>query len=142
MSENIENRRSEKGFTLIELIVVLVILGLLASVVGYQIMNKVREAKSRVAKIQITELEGALTAYSLDMGHEPSTAEGLEALIRNPGSDSWNGPYLAKYEVLPPDPWQHAYQYRCPGQHGDYDIYSFGPDGTDGTDDDVCSWKQ
>jgi general secretion pathway protein G len=142
MSENCKNRKSEKGFTLIELIVVLVILGLLASVVGYQIMNKVKEAKSRIAKIQLTEFEGCLVTYSLDLGHEPATAAGLEALNRNvENNDAWNGPYLAK--DIPLDPWGHPYAYRFPGLYStNYEIYSFGPDGIEGTDDDVCSWKQ
>ncbi len=135
-----EERRSEKGFSLIELIVVLVILGLLAAVVAPRVVNKLAQGKDQIAKIQIKELEGALQMYSFDLGQFPTTSEGLDALVRNPGnSDSWKGPYLSK--ELPKDPWGHPYGYRCPGMHGDYDLYSFGADGTEGNDDDVCSWK-
>jgi general secretion pathway protein G len=140
MSVKSENRRSEKGFTLIELIVVLVILGLLAAVVGPSVYKKLAGSKDKIAKIQITELEGALQMYSFDMGHFPSSNEGLEALVRNPGtSDSWKGPYLAK--DLPKDPWDRPYAYRYPGVHGEFDIFSLGADGAEGTDDDICSWK-
>jgi general secretion pathway protein G len=141
MSDNFENRKSEKGFSLIELIVVLVILGLLAAVVGPKIMGKLSESKSRIAKIQISEFESALQVYSFDLGHLPSANEGLDALIHNTeNSDSWNGPYLGK--ELPLDPWQRAYLYRYPGNHGDFDIYSLGANGIDGDEDDVCSWKR
>jgi general secretion pathway protein G len=140
MPDKSEGRRSEKGFTLIELIVVLVILGLLAAVVGPKVYEKLAGSKSKIAKIQITELEGALQMYSFDMGQFPSSSEGLEALVRNPGSsETWKGPYLAK--ELPKDPWDRAYVYRYPGMHGEFDIFSLGPDGSEGTDDDVCSWK-
>ncbi len=134
-----ENRRSEKGFTLIELIVVLVILGLLAAVVAPNIYRNLAKGRDKIAKIQITELENALQLFSFDVGRLPNTAEGLDALVRNPGSDSWKGPYLAK--DLPKDPWGRPYQYRCPGLHGDYDLYSLGADGVEGGDDDICSWK-
>jgi general secretion pathway protein G len=142
MSDKLEDRRSERGFSLIELIVVLVILGLLAAVVGPKVMGKLKDSKNRIAKIQITELEGAVEAFSFDMGRPPTTAEGLDALVRNPTStDSWAGPYLKK--ALPVDPWQRPYQYRCPGQHGDdFDILSLGADGTEGNEDDIGSWKQ
>jgi general secretion pathway protein G len=141
MSVNIEDRRSEKGFSLIELIVVLVILGLLAAVVAPKVYDKLAKGKDQIAKIQIKELEGALQLYSFDMGRYPNTGEGLDALVRNPGSnDSWKGPYLAK--DLPKDPWGHPYVYRCPGtQERDYELSSPGADGSDGTADDICSWK-
>jgi general secretion pathway protein G len=140
MSENIENRRSEKGFTLIELIVVLVILVLLAAVVAPKVFNKLAKGKDQIAKIQITEIEGAIQLFAFDMGRNPTTAEGLESLVQNPGNiDSWKGPYLAK--ALPKDPWGRPYAYRCPGNNGDYDLFSFGADGTEGNEDDICSWK-
>ena len=135
-----ENGRSEKGFTLIELIVVLVILVLLAAVVAPKVFNKLAKGKDQIAKIQITEIEGAIQLFSFDMGRNPTTAEGLESLVRNPGNnDSWKGPYLAK--ALPQDPWGRPYAYRCPGNNGDYDLFSFGADGTEGNEDDICSWK-
>jgi general secretion pathway protein G len=134
------DRKSERGFSLIELIVVLVILGLLAAVVAPNVYNKLAKGKDQIAKIQIKELEGALQLYSFDMGQYPATAEGLEALVRNPGSsDSWKGPYLSK--ELPKDPWGRPYLYRSPGMHGDFDLYSAGADGTEGNEDDICSWN-
>ena len=140
MSMGYDNRRSEKGFSLIELIVVLVILGLLAAVVAPNIYNKLAKGKDQIAKIQIKEIEGAIQLFSFDMGRDPNSAEGLDALVRNPGnSDSWKGPYLAK--SLPQDPWGRPYAYRCPGTHGDYDLFSLGADGIEGNDDDICSWK-
>jgi general secretion pathway protein G len=132
---------TEKGFSLIELIVVLVILGLLAAVVAPNVYQKLAKGKDKIAQIQIKELEGGLQFFSFDMSRYPTTAEGLEALVRNPGNnDSWKGPYLAK--DLPKDPWGRSYVYRCPGMHGDYDLFSCGADGVDGGDDDICSWKQ
>jgi general secretion pathway protein G len=140
MSVEFESRRSEKGFSLIELIVVLVILGLLAAVVAPRVFDKLAKGKDQIAKIQIKELEGALQLFSFDMGRFPNTSEGLDSLVRNPGnSDSWKGPYLSK--ELPKDPWGRPYIYRNPGMHGDYDIFSYGADGTDGGGDDICSWQ-
>ena len=140
MNLGIGDHRSEKGFSLIELIVVLVILGLLAAVVSPNVYNKLAKGKEQIAKIQIKELEGGLQLFSFDMGRYPNSAEGLESLVRNPGNnDSWKGPYLAK--DLPKDPWGHPYVYRSPGMHGDYDLFSCGADGVEGGDDDICSWK-
>ncbi len=135
-----EDRKSEKGFTLIELIVVIVILGLLAAVVGPKIAGKLQQSKDKIAKIQITQLEGALQYYSFEVGRYPTTAEGLDALVHNPGNtEAWKGPYLEK--ELPKDPWGKPYQYRSPGLHGEFDLFSVGADGIEGTEDDICSWK-
>ena len=140
MLGNSEGHRSEKGWSLIELIVVLVILGLLAGVVGPKVYDKLVKSKEQIAKIQIKELEGALQLFSFDLGRYPESAEGLEALVQNPGGlESWKGPYLAK--SVPKDPWEKPYVYHCPGTHGDFDLFSLGPDATEGTDDDICSWK-
>jgi len=141
MSTDFEERKSEKGFSLIELIVVLVILGLLAAVVGPRVYDKLAKGKEQIAKIQIKEIEGALQLFSFDVGRFPSSSEGLEALVRNPGNmESWKGPYLTKND-LPKDPWGKPYVYRCPGQHGDYDLLAYGPDGSEGGEDDIVSWK-
>jgi general secretion pathway protein G len=134
----------EKGFSLIELIIVLVILGLVAGIVGLRVFKQVPQAKRKVAEIQISQIAGALELFASQIGRYPSTDEGLEALIRNQGGlQSWNGPYLKKTEV-PKDPWEKPYVYRCPGEHDDYDLYSYGPDGAEGGEGDnadIVSWK-
>lgn len=140
---NGDSRRDEKGFSLIELIVVLVILGLLATVVGPKVINKIGQSKASIAKVQVADFEGALDMFRLDVGRYPTTAEGLGALIQNPGLQNWSGPYLKK-NTLPKDPWTREYQYRSPGDHGgDYDLWSNGADGTEGGDGDsadITSW--
>ena len=143
MEENIKKRRGEKseaGFTLMELIMVLVILGMLAAVVGPKVYDKIVKSRDQIAKIQISELESALQLYAFENGRFPTTAEGLQALVQNPtGADSWNGPYLKK--GVPLDPWSRPYAYKNPGDHDDFDIFSFGADGIEGTNDDICSWN-
>jgi general secretion pathway protein G len=138
------DRSRERGFSLIELIIVLVILGLLAGIVGPKVYQKLATGKEQIAKIQIKELESALQLFSFDVGRYPNSNEGLEGLLRNPGNlEAWRGPYLQKSE-LPRDPWGKPYVYRCPGQHGDYDLFSFGPDGVEGGEGenaDIVSWK-
>jgi general secretion pathway protein G len=130
----------ESGWSLIELIVVLVILGLLAAVVGPKVYDKLAKSKDQIAIIQINELEQALNLFAFEIGRFPDTGEGLEALVQNPGGiDTWKGPYLTK--GVPRDPWDRPYTYRSPGLHGDFDLFSFGADGAEGTDDDITSWK-
>jgi len=127
---------------LIELIVVLVILGLLATVVGPKVMDRLGRGKSEIAKLQIDQLEGALGLLRFDVGRYPTTSEGLAGLIDNPGIENWAGPYLDK-RTLPKDPWGREYQYRAPGQYGDFDLYCLGADGVEGGEDDsadVTSW--
>jgi len=136
------DRRGERGFSLIELIVVLVILGLLATVVGPKVIERLSQGKTEIAKLQIDRLEGGLGLFRFDVGRYPTTAEGLRALVENPGVDNWSGPYLDK-TTIPRDPWGREYQYRSPGQHGDYDLFSYGADGVEGGDGenaDVSSW--
>ena len=140
--ENERGRSRERGFTLIELIVVLVILGLLATVVGPQVMKRLAQGKAEIAKIQIAQLDGALGLFRFDVGRYPTSGEGLEALARDSGIQNWSGPYLQK-TTIPKDPWGRDYEYRSPGQHGDYDLWSHGADGTSGGEDDsadVTSW--
>ena len=136
-------KSKEKGFSLIELIVVLVILGLLAGVVGPRVWERVGESKSKVAKIQIEQLGNALALFRFDVGRYPSTAEGLEALVEEQGIQNWSGRYLEKI-IVPKDPWGRDYQYRAPGQHGDYDLWCFGADGSEGGEGDsadIVSWE-
>lgn len=133
-----------RGFTLIELLVVLVILGLLAGLVGPRVIKYLGGAKSDSARLQIKELENSLELYRIDVGRYPTTEEGLQALVQKPaGAENWNGPYLKKSQV-PKDPWGTDYGYRSPGDHGDFDIYSFGADhreGGEGESKDIVSWE-
>lgn len=134
--------KSEKGFTLIELLIVMIILSLLAALVAPKMFQKIGSSKQKAAKTQIALLGGALDQFRLDVGRYPSTQEGLDSLRKNPGVDHWDGPYLPKDTPL--DPWSRAYIYRCPGEHGDYDIISYGADGQEGGDGenaDVVSWN-
>lgn len=131
------------GFTLIELLVVLVILGLLAGLVGPQILRYLGGAKSDTAALQIEQLGAGLDLYHLEVGHYPTTEEGLQVLVEQPADNSrWNGPYLKKNKI-PKDPWGNDYHYRSPGEHGPYDLYSLGSDnleGGEGENRDVVSW--
>lgn len=137
-------RRAANGFTLVELLVVLAILGLLAGLVGPQVMKFLGSSKSQTARIQIADLGATLDLYRLEVGRYPTTEEGLRALVENPGNVSnWSGPYLRRGE-LPKDPWGNEYQYRYPGQHGSFDIWSYGADGREGGDGenaDITSWE-
>lgn len=123
---------SSRGFTLLELLVVIVIIGLLASYVGPKYFAQIGKSEITVAKAQIEGLEKALDTYRIDMGHYPNTEEGLAALFVKPtdSANKWNGPYLKKN--VPLDPWGHAYQYRNPGSRGGIDIISYGKDGQPG----------
>lgn len=136
--------RAVSGFTLIELLVVLVILGLLAGLVGPQVMKYLGGAHTDTARLQIEDLSAALDLYRLEVGRYPTTAEGLDALVEAPsGVTRWNGPYLKK-KVVPKDPWGYEYQYRAPGEHGPYDLYSLGADnaeGGEGENQDIVSWS-
>src|SRR5262245_13041769 len=124
-------RSSEAGLTLIELLVVMVIIALFATIVGTRVGRNVDKARQVTAKSQISEYESALDQFKLDVGRYPSKDEGLEALRTRPAeAPNWDGPYLKK--DLPPDPWGHAYVYRIPGTHGDYDLLALGADGQEG----------
>ncbi len=133
----------EDGFTLIELLVVLVILGMIVAFVTPQVLHYLSRAKSDSAHIQIENIAGALDLYRLDVGRYPTQNEGLAALVERPaGLSSWNGPYI-KQKAVPLDPWGHAYIYKIPGDHGEYDLYSLGADdapGGSGENQDVTNW--
>jgi general secretion pathway protein G len=131
------------GFTLIELLVVLVILGLLAAFVAPQVLNYLGKAKTDVARAQIMNIASILDLYRLEVGRYPDEQEGLGALLEAPpDAPRWNGPYVKKIDALM-DPWGELYQYRVPGEYGDYDLYTLGADqteGGEGENQDVTSW--
>jgi len=134
----------QSGFTLLELLVVLGIIAMLAGIVGPQVMKHMGESKTKAAKVQIEDLAATLDMYKLDLGTYPSSEEGLNALVESPDSAKrWNGPYLQKTKV-PLDPWQNEYHYVFPGEHGKFDIFSYGADGKEGgegEDQDVVGWQ-
>lgn len=138
------NKRSQTGFTLLELLVVLGIIAMLAGIVGPKIMQHMGEAKVKTAKVQIEDLSATLDMYKLDVGSYPTTEQGLQALVKEPeGAGRWNGPYLKKSKV-PLDPWQQEYRYVSPGEHGKFDLTSLGADakeGGEGEDRDLNSWE-
>jgi len=135
---------AEKGFTLLELLVVLGIIALLAGIVGPQVMKHMGASKTKAAKVQIEDLSAALDMYKLDNGQYPTTAQGISVLVEKPANSSrWNGPYLRKAKV-PQDPWLQAYHYTSPGEHGAFDLYSYGADGKaggDGENQDINNWE-
>lgn len=134
--------RIATGFTLLELLVVMVIIGLLAGYVGPKLFAQIGKSQTKVTHAQIDGLSKALDQYRIDTGHYPTTDQGLAALLAQPpGETKWSGPYLTK--AVPKDPWGRDYRYVAPGEHGDYDLLSFGRDGRsggDGDDVDVTSW--
>lgn len=136
--------RHNKAFTLIELMIVVVILAVLAAAVIPRLAGRTQQARISTAKMDISgNISVALDLYELDNGRYPSTEQGLNALMAKPSSSptptNWNGPYLKRRPI---DPWGNEYKYACPGTHNnDYDLYSLGPDGTEGNDDDIKSWE-
>jgi general secretion pathway protein G len=141
--EKMRNKQRQRGFTLIEILIVVIIIGLLASLVGPKLFGKVGSAKLKTAKAQIELFGTALDAFRLDVGRYPTTEEGLKSLREKPsGVDTWQGPYLPK--EIPVDPWGQPYIYKSPGEQHEYEIVSFGLDkteGGEGENQDVVSWK-
>ncbi len=135
--------KDRKGLTLIELMVVIVILGLLAALVAPKMFRRIGESKQKTTKAQIELFGTALDSFRLDVGRYPTSSEGLQALRVEPsGVENWKGSYLPK--EIPPDQWGHPYHYLSPGNHYDYDLYSYGADnaeGGEGDNQDIVSWK-
>lgn len=125
-------RDRQGGFTLVELLVVLVILGLIMALVGPRVLGYLSSSRTKAASLQLSSFKSSLDLYFIDVGRYPSKSEGLKALIeRPPGIDAWNGPYLQEQSV-PLDPWGNQYQYTVPGTKGPYRIMTYGADGTGG----------
>jgi general secretion pathway protein G len=139
------DRTGQAGFTLIEMLVVITIIGMIMALVGPRVLNYLAQSKVKAATIQIASFGSALDLYDFDVGQYPTSSQGLRALMQRPGNlANWNGPYL-KGDVVPKDPWGHDYMYRSPGEHGPYDIVSLGPEGRDvGTEtaSAVTSWAR
>lgn len=144
----LRDRLTDRGFTLIELMVVIVILGILAGLIVPRIMGRPEEARRMKARVQIESIETALKLYKLDNGYYPTTEQGLQALVEPPAVGqlprAWReGGYLEKGKV-PNDPWDNEYVYLCPGIHGDFDLVSYGADGEPGGEDkdqDINNWE-
>ena len=132
------------GFTLLELLIVMIIIGLLAALIGPKMIGRVGESRQTVAKQQIEGFSTALEMFKLDTTRYPTQEQGMEALVATPhGVENWKGPYLKK-KFIPKDPWGNEYVYVYPGENGDYDIISYGADGAEGGDGenaDVVSWE-
>jgi len=151
MMERLHRRRrrgarcGEEGFTLVEMLVVITIIGLIMALVGPRVLNYLAESKVKAARIQVESFASSLDLFYLDNGRYPTTGEGLAALAQRPGAaEAWNGPYV-RSGIIPNDPWGHAYVYRSPSDHGAYEIISYGSDGQQGgtgTAADIESWKR
>jgi general secretion pathway protein G len=127
-----KRKSKEDGFTLVELLVVMVILGLLVGIVGPRVINYLSGAKTDTSRLQIAQMGAALDLYMIDVGRYPGQSEGLEALVAEPsGVDFWNGPYLSS-DTVPLDPWGNEYGYNIPGNTKPFDLFSLGADGTEG----------
>ncbi|MDD2700767.1 MAG: type II secretion system major pseudopilin GspG [Sideroxydans sp.] len=141
-SRTLRNPAANLGFTLLELLVVMVIIGLLAGFVGPRYFSQIGKSEVKAALAQVEALGKALDYYRVDTGHYPRMEDGLMALITRPANEArWDGPYLSK--GVPLDPWGNPYVFKSPGEHGEYDLYSYGKDGKpggQGEDRDITSW--
>ena len=136
-------RRNRTGFTLLELLVVMVIIGLLAGYVGPKYFSQIGKSEVKAARAQMDALGKALDQFRLDTGHYPTTEQGLATLVERPANEpKWGGPYLSK--AIPPDPWGNPYVFIMPGEHGEYDLLSYGKDGKPGGDGEaaeITNWQ-
>ena len=136
-------KKNISGFTLVELLVVLIILGLVASIAGPNVMKYLGSSKAKTAKLQLKEIESSLELFFLDTGQYPSTEQGVKALVKNDGAImGWNGPYFKTAQV-PNDPWGNSYVYLKPGEHSAFDLLSLGADNQPGGEDDdkdITNW--
>jgi general secretion pathway protein G len=143
-NSKLETRSRRAAFTLIELLLVLVILGILAAIVVPKFANRGEQARQTAAKTQIAAFSTALSAFEVDNGYYPKGKDGLQMLLQPPSeAQNWRGPYLEEKGGIPNDPWGRTYLYECPGKHNvnSYDISSLGFDGREGTEDDVTNWQ-
>ncbi len=139
----VRSRNTKRGFSLLEVLVVLTIIALVASVVGPSAISYLSRAKGKTAELQVREVENALELYFLDTGQYPTESPGLAVLVEAPATKTrWNGPYLKNKSALD-DPWGRQYRYRYPGKHGEFDVFSLGRDGAEGgsgEDADITNW--
>jgi general secretion pathway protein G len=140
---NQTKRTRRSAFTLVEMLLVVVIIGILAAIVVPHIAGRAEQARETAARADIASFSTALGMFEVDNGFYPKGRAGLQALVQKPGGAlNWHGPYLEGKTTVPLDPWQNPYVYECPGKHNpsSFDLMSMGPDGRIGGDDDICNW--